>query len=135
MTAPLVPAVPRDLRTRLSELDDAAARRDYTDLDVRALPDRDQLPDCPACGAALDVSAVFTSEGGVAVALRLRCPASADHDDRAGTFVFEVATRQLYRAPAEHLTLTVAEFREALRRAAAGESVDDIVAERRDMAE
>lgn len=130
--------VPRDLASRIEELDDVF-EGEYETLvgDVRSLPPREQLPACPLCGEPLQVQRVFAVDSGVAIALRLTCGNVAGHDSgQAITYIFELLTRELYperREPVADetpsLTLTVEEFRTALDRAAAGESVDSIVSD------
>ena len=127
--------VPRDLQRRLADL--AVAADDYDDLEtVRALPDRSNLPGCPACDARLQPARVFLSGGGVAVAVRLRCRNVSEHDSGMDhVYIYEISTRQLYpesRRPADtaELTLTAAQYRRDLERVAGGESVDAVLSDR-----
>lgn len=128
--------LPRDLARRLDDLTDATGERPYGELvaETGALPPRAGLPACPTCGEAMAVRAVLTSDGGVAVAVRLFCDNAGDHKRGEGLqFVYELATRSLYleaREPVEEqVCLTVPQFRRALARAADGEAIGEIVAE------
>lgn len=131
--------VPRDLRRRLVDLDvyEGEFESDTTGVEtLRALPGRDELPDCPACTSRFQVDRVFASGGGVAVAIRLRCADSSGHDSGTVlTYIYEIATRQLYLEARQSdgtgkLTLSVAGYRRDLERAARGESVESILSDR-----
>ena len=126
--------VPRDLRRRLTDLD--VHEGEYDPETLRALPERDELPDCPACSSRLQGDRIFASEGGVAVAIRLRCTDSAAHESEAIlTYLYEIATRQLYlearhQNEAGKLTVSRDRYRRDLERAARGESIESILSER-----
>lgn len=135
-----VSQVPRDLYRRLSDLDEFEGGFESgsgTGVEtLRALPDRDDLPDCPACASQLLVDRVYASGGGVAVAIRLQCANSSEHPSASVvTYVYEIATRQLYlegRGPddAGEFTLSVERYRRDLERAARGESIESILSDR-----